>query len=361
MPYTRPTLPEIIARIEADMSSRLLDGAPVLRRSFLGVLSRVFGGMMHMLYGFLIWISRQIVPGPDNDPEYLEQHSDDYGVTRRAAAFAGGIIDITGTDGSIVPAGTVMQRADAVQYEVTEDSDPIAAGVGTVTVEAVVAGIAGDALDDTVVSFVSPVDGVDQAAAVASTEISGGVDAETDEDLLARLQEKMQNAPQGGALIDYSIWAKEIAGVGEAYPFALYDSTGDVYPAPGCVGVAIMGSDGYPASGAIVAAVQAHFDDDETVPATAVATAYAPESVAVDFHIHLAPNTTSVQDVVYAEIEALLFREGVPNSTVLLSHIDEVISTATGETDHLLVTPSASIVLSRKQVAVIGTVTFGAM
>ncbi len=41
MAFARPTLPELITRIEADMVSRLTGGGTLLRRSVVKVLSRV--------------------------------------------------------------------------------------------------------------------------------------------------------------------------------------------------------------------------------------------------------------------------------------------------------------------------------
>ena len=50
MPFERPSLQELIARIQADMDSRL-DGQPWLRRRLLAILARMEGGVAHGLYG----------------------------------------------------------------------------------------------------------------------------------------------------------------------------------------------------------------------------------------------------------------------------------------------------------------------
>ncbi|RYE88861.1 MAG: baseplate J protein, partial [Oxalobacteraceae bacterium] len=44
------------------------------------------------------------------------------------------------------------------------------------------------------------------------------------------------------------------------------------------------------------------------------------------------------------ELRDLLVREAAPGKTLLLSHIREAVSTAAGETDHVLVSPAANVV-----------------
>ena len=67
--------------------------------------------------------------------------------------------------------------------------------------------------------------------------------------------------------------------------------------------------------------------------------------------------------VVEAELEDLLTREGEVDDgsgsgTILLSHIREAISVATGETDHTLTAPAADVTFSLGEIAVMGTVTW---
>jgi uncharacterized phage protein gp47/JayE len=359
MAYTRPTLTEIITRIEADMSARLLDGAPVLRRSFLGVLSRVFAGISHMLYGFIVWLSKQAVPGSDdNDADYLELHADTWGITRRAAAYATGNITVTGTTGAVVPAGSVLQRADGVTYE-TDAEATLAGGTATIAVTAITAGADGNAVISTVVSFVSAIDGVNSTATVATGGLTGGVDQETDDELRDRLQARLLFIPHGGAEEDYNLWALEVSGIYKAFVFPLYDQPNDTYPAPGHVGVTGIDSAGAVIAAGVVTALQTYLDS--VAPVTAQVTAYAATPVAVNFNINLSPNTTAVRAAVEAEIEALFLREAAPNTTITLSHINEAISVASGEIDHALVAPSADIAATRAQIQSVGTFTFGTL
>jgi len=109
MSITRPTLPELIARAETDLSGRLLDGETPLSRSVVSVLARCEAGLVHGLYGYLEWLADQ--PFVDKaEVEYLERHLRIWGVSRKAAVAAKGSISLPGTNGAVLPAGTEPQR-----------------------------------------------------------------------------------------------------------------------------------------------------------------------------------------------------------------------------------------------------------
>jgi uncharacterized phage protein gp47/JayE len=48
----------------------------------------------------------------------------------------------------------------------------------------------------------------------------------------------------------------------------------------------------------------------------------------------------------------------VPGGTILLSHIQEAISTAVGENDHVLIAPVANVVLPANTMATHGVITW---
>ena len=53
MSFERPTLPDLVSRIQTDFVSRLALTGAVLRRSVVTVLARVLAGAAHMLHGHL--------------------------------------------------------------------------------------------------------------------------------------------------------------------------------------------------------------------------------------------------------------------------------------------------------------------
>lgn len=349
MSYARPTLRTLIDRAVADINARLPEADARLAFSNLNVLAYVHGGAAHGLYGFIDWLSRQVIIDTA-EVEFLERWAGIWGITRIAAAPATGSVGFTGTNGTAIDAGTALQRADGVQYE-TSAAGTIAAGVATVAVVAVDGGADSNALTGVELSLVSPVSGLDTITTVAAAGLIGGADIETDAALRARLLARIQQPPHGGAEHDYEAWALEVAGVTRAW----------VYPAElglGTVTVRFVRDNDasiIPDAGEVTA-VQTYID--ALRPVTAQVTVAAPVAASINFTIQLTPNTSAVQASVQAELEDLITRESEPGGTILLSHIREAISLASGETNSIVTVPAADVTHTTGQMATMGTITW---
>ncbi len=350
MPFQRPDLATLIERAQADIESRLPGADARLRRSLLGVLARMHAGTVHGLYGYLDWVSKQLMIDTA-DAEHLERHASIWGVSRKAAMPATGTVTFTGTDGAVIPQGTALQRADGIKYA-TDAEATISAGSASAGVTASQPGESSNAAGGTGLTLVSPVSGVNSAATVNSAGLTGGADTETDASLRQRLLARIQNPPHGGAQADYVAWALEVSGVTRAW----------VYPAElglGTITLRFMMDDAYADGIPQAADVQAVQDYIDAVrPVTADLTVVAPVAVPLDLTIALTPNTSAVQAAVKAELADLLTREAEPGGTILLSHIREAISIAAGETDHDLTSPTADVTHNTGEIAVLGTITW---
>jgi uncharacterized phage protein gp47/JayE/uncharacterized protein YmfQ (DUF2313 family) len=330
MAFVRPTLSELTGRIQADLSSRLALPGAALRRSVVAVLARVQAAAAHLLHGHLEFLSRQAFPDA-SELEYLERQASLFGITRAAAQYATGNVDLKGTDGVGITAGTVLQRADGVQYTVLADVY-IAGIAATATVQSVTAGLDVNTGDGVALTFVSPIPGITAVGSVAPGGIIGGADEESDDDLRARLIARLRQPPNGGAAADYETWAKAVAGVTRAWVYPLELGAGTVTVRfvrdDDGTGAAIIPSSGE------VAAVQAYIDTVR--PVTAAVTVVAPTAVTRNFTIHVVPDTAATRAAVQAELEDLLRREAIPGTTLLLSHIRTAIAAAADVTDYTL-------------------------
>ena len=176
--------------------------------------------------------------------------------------------------------------------------------------------------------------------------------------LLQRLLTKLQLPPSGGNENDYLVWAKEVAGVTRSW----------VFPAqlgPGTVGLAFV-VDNDPVTiipdAAKVGEVQAHIA--AVKPVTADATVFAPVPKVVAFSIAVTPDTPAVRAAVEDELDDLFLRIAAPGGasgvtgTIPLSQINEAISLAAGETDHVLSVPAADVTVTTGEMAIRGTVTW---
>ena len=328
MPWNRPTLQELIKRNEGEFFGRLVGGGAILRRSILRVLARAWAGMAHLQHGFLQWISQQIFASTA-ETEQLERHGLEWGITRKAATYAGGICSFAGMASAYAPAGTVLLRVDGLRYVLLEAVLIDVTGTATAPVQAEIAGDNGNALPETVLEFETPITGLG-VEAVTEDGLAGGVNTETDDALRVRILQRKQLPPMGGADHDYKIWATSIPGVTGAEVFGLFFGGGTVLVTCG----------NYENSSPIVPdatieEVRQYIQTQRPVTASVTVKSTLESQVAVA--IKLNPNQPEVQAEIEAEIVDLFRRQGRPGKTISLAQLDEVISAASGELDHKIV------------------------
>lgn len=355
MAFDRPTLSELIERAITDIETRLEQpDTPVdaqLRYAVLNILAKVHAGGVHGLYGYQVYLAKQVMPDTA-ESEYLRRWASIWlAQPAKPAVAAQGLAIFTGTEATLIPSGTVVQRLDGVRFS-TDADGTITGGSATIAVTAEVAGVDGNTGGGTVLSLVTPIAGINSTATVEAAGITNGVDAETDDSILLRLLTRIRQAPHGGNVQDYVTWALEVAGVTRAWCYPLY--FGD-----GTVGVTFVLDDQVGSIIPDAAKVQEVQDYIDAVrPVTAAVTVFAPTAVPLDLTIALTPNTAAVQAAVQAELESLLRRAAEPGATILWSQLNEAISIAQGETDHVLSVPAADVPHAADEIAVLGTITW---
>lgn len=357
MPFVRPTLAELIARIRGDLRGRLEIDGPLLRRAMADVLGAVWGGVVHTVYGLLAWLAEQLF-ADTAEREQLLRKAALYGITPTPAAFASGNVTATGTDGSSILAETIIRLDAATAYRVVT-GQVIASGSATLPVVALLAGVAANLPEDAELTFESPVPGVNRTVVVAVDGIAGGVEEESTEEVRDRYKLRLQEPPEGGADQDYEAWALKVAGVTRVW----------VYPHElglGTVVVRFVFDD--PETGAVVfpdapavAAVQAALAAER--PNTAEVTAAAPTALSVAFTIELDPDNADTRAAVTAELEDLLRRDAAPGNgagkgVIKISKIRTAIGIAEGVDDYTLTVPSADVVPGVGQLPVVGVITW---
>ncbi len=85
------------------------------------MLAHVLAGATDGLYGYVEWLSRQVLPDSAEE-EYLERHASIWLEDGRkpAKASSGGVI-VEGPVGVTVPIGTQFVRSDGVQFAATNE------------------------------------------------------------------------------------------------------------------------------------------------------------------------------------------------------------------------------------------------
>jgi uncharacterized phage protein gp47/JayE len=246
MALDTPTTKEIADQIVAQVVASTSTVVTLLPRAFTRFFSKVLAGVFMLIYKYAGWMFLQIFvrTASFEETEVLGQKIRPLvewgrliGVGDPAAATqAELLLDITVTNqtGSLAAGTQAVSNKNGITYillsPVTLDA---ALKQGTFRAASDVDGGTGggtignlDPLD--VVSFVNPLANVEREMVVDSVTKTGA-DAETGPVYRQRVIDRFQKQPQGGAGVDYEIWAEEVEGVVNTYPYTGDPGFVDIY------------------------------------------------------------------------------------------------------------------------------------
>lgn len=356
--FQRPTLPELILRVQADVEGEVQGVSSRLRRTFEYAAARAWGGVAHGLHGHIAWAVRQIFPdtaGPAALQRWADLHLETPRVQPEAAT---GTVEATGSGGDLGAGDVkVINPTTGRVYSITAGATGITTATN-ITILADDVGSLGNVAPGATLQLASPIAGVDSDLKVNAGGIGGGGNLESLESQFDRLHENLKSPPRGGAVGDHVAWALTQAGVtrswertwrthpgivpvGEVHLFFVRDNDG--------TGAAIIPDSGERAS--VQAAVQALSPFLVTCPElTAVAFDFT-----ASFTSKIAPSIT--ESAIEAEVADLIVRDAEPGVTILRSRVDEAISVAQGEVSHELEYPDFDKAHTYAQMPIPGSLT----
>ncbi len=352
MGFDPPAFPAIKTAILRDTQSQLPEAA-ITSDSDFGVRAGATAAAIEGLYQHQQYIARQVFPDTA-DTQYLEKHANLHRLSRKAATTAMGAATFIGTPGAAIALGTEMKTVGGVSLVTSEAGviSPIADGAGgtaVVPVQASSTGTSGNLIAGTALTCTSAPGGV-QSAASLTTATTGGTDAETDAELLARVLDVLRNPPAGGNKADWRRWALAVDGVSAAYVFPLRRGLGTV-------DLCITSAGGLP-SAEILAACTAYLDSVR--PATASDfLVLAPSLRPQDVHAQVRLSGLTLAQALAAIITALAayFDTLEPGDPVYLSRIETAISGVDGVVDRVVTSPAANVAMGALEWARLGNVT----
>lgn len=332
MPFTIPSFSSIRDALLRDLKNQLPD-ADVGPDSDYFIRATSVASAVEGLYQHQAWIVRQIFPDTA-DREYLELHARLRGLSRKTAVAAKGSIRITGMPGTAFASGLAAKRGD-LSYITTQSGVIDATGHATVAAAASTVGTVGNVVADSVVELTAAPSGISSQAAIVT--MTGGVDDESDSELLARLLELIRRPPAGGNKYDFRRWAMEVPGVTAAYVYPLRRGLGTV-------DVVVTSAGGMP-SADTVAAVQSHIDDQRPVTAKNFM-ALAPTQRVYEADIAVQLSGLSLAAAESKIEEALRQYDGqiAPAETAIKSRIEAIVSNIAGVTDRVVTLPAGNVV-----------------
>lgn len=363
MPFPLPTPDELAESQAAEMAAALKALRPEVSplaidrsvRSEKGLVAAHVRTDALGLYGthlHLRWWGDQYMPDTA-EAEHLVRHASIWGVYRREATKAVGFAVFTGTPGLPIPIGLQLRTPGGALVETSAAG--VVAGGGTVTLALIATdgGTAANTAGGATLPVVTALAGLDpQAATLDADGLAGGTAEESDVSLLDRLLAVIREPGHGGAAFDYPNWVRSTFAASKVKAVANWVG-------PGSVGVVVaMGTALAPEepSPAQVAAIAAHLDDLRPVTAEVHVVAYLP--LVVPFTLAITPDTVANRAAAQAALADHFAREAQIGDRLELSRISEAISAANGEYAHRLVSPSAAIVPTARQLPLLGPITW---
>lgn len=155
-----------------------------------------------------------LVSGDTAIGEYLDRVVADYGITRKPATYAVRKVETTGA----VDVGTRWGLNDTT-YEITE--------LITTNEYKAICEQEGE-IGNQYTGAMENIDNVSGVTAELTDIITSGTNEETDDNLRARFYVQIQTPSTSGNADDYVNWALEVAGVGDAKVYPLWDGPGTV-------------------------------------------------------------------------------------------------------------------------------------
>lgn len=285
--------------------------------------------------------------------QYLDYRAGEHGVTRKVAVKATGQVTITGAQGTVVPLGSIFATKTGVQFATTAAVTIDATLSVTVAIQAVAAGSAGNVPSGTITAIPVSIAGVTSVTNASPT--AGGVDTESDADLLVRLLEKVRLPATSGNVAHYLQWAKEVAGIGDAKVFPIWNGAGTVK-------VVVIDNNKLPVDAATVLNVATYIESVRPIGATVTvesATGLAinvTATVTLQTGAVLADVQTAFEAAFVAQLKEIAFQQ----SYVSYAQIGSLLLSTAGVLDYSGLTVNAgtaNVAVGDTQVAVKGTVT----
>jgi uncharacterized phage protein gp47/JayE len=217
MPWSSPTLKQVRGLVRDSINGALPGADASVPNSVLRVLSDCQGALCHLVLQYIDWLALQLLPDTA-ETEWLDRHgaiwlvNADGSIGRKGATLASGTATFTGTIGAILPAASQISGGYITTADITMGSGPVN---GPVT--ATVPGTVGNLDPGTSLNLVSPPPGIDSPLTVV--EMDGGTETETDDELRARILQRIQNPPMGGDADDYVAWSLSYPGVTRAWSY----------------------------------------------------------------------------------------------------------------------------------------------
>ena len=272
------------------------------------------------------------------------------GVERKLATKAITTVVISGASGAKINKGSVV-AAGEITFSTVEEKTIGESGSVQVIVECSLSGSIGNVPSSAINKFPTTIPGL--VNVYNSEPSTTGYDEETDESLIERYFEILQNPGKSGNAAHYREWAKEVPGVGNAKVFPRFNG-------PLTMRVVIINQNGFPADEELELATYEHisnempFGVDELLVDSAIA---VPINLTVTLHLVDGYTQPVVVESIKKNISTYLAKSAFKTLSISYAQIGALIIETDGVLDYenLLVNGgTANIPIADDAIAIMG-------
>ena len=357
MPWITPTLKQTRSMTRDYVLSQL-GARAMIPNSVLRIMSDAKAALAHLAFLYLDWLAKQLMPDTA-EREWLDRHgviwltNADGSKGRKAATYAHGQLLFNGNTDVPIPFGSVLTGQNGVNYQTTEEGLIGFDGTGSAPATALTAGTVGNLPPGVDLGLTPAIDGI--TSVETDSDMSSGIDEETDDQLRERILFRIQNPPMGGSQADYVRWATAVPGVTRAWAAPEIG--------PGTMTVRFLMDDLHPDNYGLPTEqdIEAVFDYVNTKRPVTVYDCFVMAPILYFYDItisNLTNDDPTVRARIEASIKAMEFKRSKPGQTMYRSWVDEAISQAVGEETHEL-TFQTTAMPNPASMPTLGTVLYG--
>ena len=314
MAYKNKTIEEVqqllIRSFEHEFNTQLR----ILPKSFIKILCKVFAGIFIVVYKLVGWYFLQMFPETADWKEVtilgvrlrpLVKLGVLFGVGEPLAGVQWrGVITIDVlTQGSVLYSGTQLKSNVTGKLYIVEETKTLLQTKETVSVVCTEIGTVGNLEKNDTLNFVNPY-GFIKTEAIVSDVARVGLDNELESSYRNRVINRFRLQPQGGALADYRIWASEVPGVLNVYPYNDKEQPGGVLLYVS--GIPDVYADRIPDKGLLKKVGEACTYDPETGKATRKPLTAMLDPKNDDSYSNVKPVSVAVFDVVITGVSGIV-------------------------------------------------------
>jgi uncharacterized phage protein gp47/JayE len=227
--FENKTIKEIRDLLYTGVMLEFNNSIRILPKSFIKVICTVFAGVFIFLYKMIGWVFLQLFPetaywkevnilGLKIRPLVKWGILIGVGEPRPGTQWQSEIaVHVTALNSALI-AGTQLKSDITGKLYLIDETKTLENETEILSITCTETGKAGSLETGDILNFVSPLGNVEKEVEVTSI-IQDATEAETEAEYRSRVVNRWRMQPQGGSLADYRIWASEVAGVYNTYPY----------------------------------------------------------------------------------------------------------------------------------------------